>query len=277
MAQTARISKSIVCELDTLAPSLGSDLGSDLGSFRAIMALLQLHTLAQLAAELPSLDDALDELIARAHQVDSEAAAWAADVAEVQAARDAELDDLRAQVAALEARLASAEVRADRAVADAKARDATPAPAPVTPPVTLPAAPPARRTPWLGLAGAFAAGLATTFAIVSIPRGDAPPAPRSAVPAPPTIVSPPAPDLPPPAAVPAPPPSEPAAVASPRPVRRRTPPAPPPSSARLIDPFSSPQPAKLADEPIRHPADTPAPAKPGDKPRGELIDPFQSQ
>ena len=69
------------------------------------MAPAKLHTLAQLAAELPSMDDALDELIARAHQVDSEAAAWAVDAGEAQAVRDAELDALRTQVTALEAEL----------------------------------------------------------------------------------------------------------------------------------------------------------------------------
>ncbi|HET9619999.1 MAG TPA: hypothetical protein VFP84_01440, partial [Kofleriaceae bacterium] len=52
------------------------------------------------------MDDALDDVIARAHQVDSEsAAAWEAE----RAAQAGELDALRTQVAVLEKKLAEAQ------------------------------------------------------------------------------------------------------------------------------------------------------------------------
>jgi hypothetical protein len=198
----------------------------------------KLAHLARVAAELPAMDDALDALIARAHQVDPEA--------EV-----VELEDKRA---------APPPPRIE-------ARPAVPAPPPA-----------ARRVPWLAIGGAFAAGLAIALGIVGATRSSSEPptAPAAApitpaaapiTPTPVPVIAPPPPRVPPP-------PSEPAAVASPRPVRKHLPTAAdaptPDKPAALIDPFAAPRPAPARPSKPGKPAAAPQP------PRGELIDPFQS-
>ena len=142
--------------------------------------------LKELAAQLPSVDHAFDELIGRANQVD--VAARAPSAADELHATDAQLRDAEVREHALGRELAS--MRRRRAELEARSAAAS--------------ATPRRAFPWLAVAVAFAAGLAAMFAISRLalrpPAAlaqdpDAVPEARPATTEPPAIAAPPRPTV----------------------------------------------------------------------------------
>ncbi|HEY0194407.1 MAG TPA: hypothetical protein VGC42_25015 [Kofleriaceae bacterium] len=225
--------------------------------------------LACRAASLPSFDRALDELIARAHQVEPDGSpAGIVEVAD-------EASGLRDQVAALQRKLDDAERRSRAPLPAAPARLARPA--------------------WTALAAGIVVGAAAMFGGYRALGGEAAPSPPpvasapAPVPAPsmlattsctapsPTLAAPaPSPTLaaPVPAAAPiaapssaAAAPSQPDAVMSPAPARRRRSGVTSRPDTSILDPFGAPDapPAAAAPAPAPQPAPQP----------GGLIDPFR--
>jgi hypothetical protein len=155
-------------------------------------------SLNQLAAQLPSVDHALDELISRANQVDVAAGEpGAADDFRLDAPGDDQgdfrLDDRRddrrdpagsQRWPAAETRLRDAEAREQalrrelealrRRLADVEARPAIAAAPPVT----------GRPLPWLAIACAFAAGLAAMLAVSRLALHSRAPEPEAVLSAP---------------------------------------------------------------------------------------------
>jgi hypothetical protein len=238
-------------------------------------------SLRQLAATLPSVDHALDELIARANQTEL---ALGAEPLEPDALGADGLDAESLDVGLLEAELREAATREQalrHQLDDLRGRlaDAETRPASATPAVARPRASTARSWPWLAAGGAFLGGLALMFAVT---RLTSPAEPSSAamqardpmvMPRPmvtpiqvPTVtpidpavaptVDPPAPAV------------DPSATAAP------APPAPAPPT---VDPPAVAVPAgtgasrELVTKPRARP---PAPPARASTPRGELADPF---
>lgn len=257
-------------------------------------------SLRQLAATLPSVDRALDELIARANQTELDVGAWntAATLdptthgpglpgagppdAEALGAEPLEPDALGAEglvaeavdVGRLETELRDAGTREQALrhqldtlqgrLATAEARTAAAAPRAAT----------ARSWPWLAAGGAFLGGLALMFAVTRLtgpaePSASAQARDPAVMPGPvvtpiqvPTVTP-----IDPPATA-APPPIDPPATASPT---VAPPPVDPPATASPAGPGAS---RNLVAKPRDRPPAPPAAPAHASSPRGELADPF---
>ena len=226
--------------------------------------------MARRAASLPSFDQALDEVIARAHQVEPDEVRPPVFDGAAEAQR--QIAELQKKLDEAHRKLKRRELPPIAASADMTVRT-HPLPAPV------PQAAP-RKPPWLAIGGAFAVGALAMFGAVHL-RSDPPPKPPAFVMPTPVVLPLPAPLASGECSVPAPAPapleirvpvgrsaSETAASSAPTP-RQPHPAHPAPKPAELVDPFGE------AHDPRPMHTTKPAGARPA--PKGEILDPFETR
>jgi hypothetical protein len=241
-------------------------------SARRMLRRSRASSLRQLAASLPSVDHALDELIARANQTELDVGGW-------NTLPDAEaLDTESLDVGLLETKLRDAEAREQalrqqlehlqegrRAEVEPRTAIAEPRTAVAEPRTTA-----AQPLAWLAVGGAFLAGLALMFAVARLtgPAGSAagaltgPEAERATAMPGPTIT---------PIEAPTVTPIDPPAAAAPP---AAAPPTAAPPATALSKPAGGDAPREVVAKPrVRTPAPPAAPAH-TTSPHGELADPF---